>query len=205
MDGDVVFAPPPTWLPDDLSPPTLREGSDLTLDRWNAWRAPDDAPGHAVSGCIGVDLGTWTDEATALALDRLTAITGAVATRLDPTAELHLARTERTDTVVAQTFVGGADGQGPPVGRTFLGFTGPRDHPHLRGCFALCAPATPACEEALAAATTSAFVVPPETSAPLRAVVFGVHHPRAVAVGAVTLFLLLGVVGVWTRPRPRRK
>jgi hypothetical protein len=205
MAGDVVFAPPPTWARVDLPPPALREGSDLAVDRWDAWGAPDDGPGRAVSGCVGVDLGTWTDEATPFALDRLTATVGAIAARLDAGAELHLARTERTEAVVAQTFAGVTDTQGPPVARTFLGFTGPSDHPHLRGCFALCAPATPACEQALATATTSEFVAPPPATAPLRAVVFGVHHPRAVALSGVTLFLLLGVVGVLTRPRSRRK
>ena len=205
MAGDVVFAPPSAWLRADIPPPALRESLDVAIDRWDAWRAPDDGPGRAASACFGVDLGTWTDEATPFALDRLAAMTAAIATRLDATAELHLSRTDCADAVVAQAFVGGVDPHATPVARTFLGFTGPRDHPHLRACFVLCAPTTPACEVAIAATTTSGFVAAPEASAPVRAVVFGVHHPRAVAAGGVTLFLLLGVVGVWTRPRPRRK
>jgi hypothetical protein len=183
----------------------LREGSEFTIDRWDVWRPPDDGPGRAAVGCFGVDLGTWTDEATPLALERLSASMGAVALRLDGTSELHLAATEHAGAVVEQAFVRVAAPPGPTVARTFLGFAGPGDSPHLRGCFALCAPTTGACEGSLSSASATDFVAPPPASFPVRALVFGVHHPRGVAMGSVGLFVLLGVVAVWTRPRSRRK
>jgi len=206
MSGDVAFDAPTGWVRAEVARPVFTSGTEITIDRWDAWRAPDDGAGRAVSACLGVDLRTWADEATPFALDRLAATAGSVASRLDPALGLQASRTERTGVVATQTFVDRDRPLGPAVARTFLGFAGAAAPPHLRACFVVCAPTTRACEVALAAARpTSEFAAPPPASAPLRALVLGVHHPRAVAAGGAALFVLSGLVAVWTRPRPRRK
>jgi hypothetical protein len=200
--GDVAFTPPAGWVRVDFAPPDLGAGASVVVESWSAWRAPlDDAP-HVIGGCVGLDVSTWTDEATPIAEGRLAGMAQSTLTRLDLPDALTVIREDR-GAVVAQEWLGQ---DGVASARTFLGFTSRAGQPHLEGCFIVCAPHTRPCADAMSLASpTSAFVPPPATSAPLRAVVFAVHHSRAVATCGIALFFVAGVLAVWTRPRPRRK
>jgi len=207
IDGPAV-TPPDGWVRVEIPPPPVTNVSGVTVDEWAAWEAPagtQAAPGRVVVGCLGVELDTWTDEATPLAIERLQATTRSVAAQLDPATVLRALREERTPTMTAQELNRVDDAA--IVARTFLGFTrpSPGTSPRIEGCLVVCAPATAECEATLAKAIPPAFVPPPPASVVLRSVVYGVHHARAVAEAGATLFLLLGVVAVRTRPRPRRK
>jgi hypothetical protein len=221
MDADLAFSPPPGWTATDLAPLTLGAGSEVAIDRWNAWAAPDGAPGRAVSACLGVDLDAWIDEATPVALERLAAAAGRVAGGLDGAmTSLHVVGEERTAVTAGQTLarsrgVGvGVDVDARGVARTVLGFTtmrGPMPgdarapaRTRGRGCFVVCAPTTLECEHAMSAAVAVGFVAPPPPGAVGRGLACGVHHPRAVAASCASLLLLAGIVAVWTRPRTRR-
>ncbi len=204
MDG-VQFTPPPGWQTAVVAPPTLGPGSEVTVDRWEAWREAEGGPGRAVAACLGVDLGAWTDEATPVALERVLATTRTVAAGLDPGVELRVLGEDRSAIGASQRLARVGDGAERVVARTVLGFTRPGPRPHLAGCFVVCAPTSAACEDALGTLDTSGFVPPPPPGALLRGVALGIHHPRAVAMSAAALFFLLGAVAIWTRPRPRRK
>jgi hypothetical protein len=199
--SDVSFAPPAGWVHADFAAPDFGPGASVVVESWNAWRAPGDAAPHLVAGCVGLDVSTWADEATPIALDRLAGMAQSTLTRLQAPGALPVTREDRA-AVVAQQWLG----EDVAAARTFLGFTARAGRPHLEGCFLVCAPRTQACVDALnLASPTSAFVVPPAASAPLRAVVFAIHHSRGVAASWIALFFVAGVLAVWTRPRPRRK
>jgi len=182
-------------------------GSEVGIDRWSAWQSPNvgGGAGYAVAGCIGLDLGAWTDEAAPIAFDRLDGAAASVAYRLDPTAGFTTRREQTVGPVVVHDIATGSGAEAHTVAKTFLGFVSALGRPRLRGCFVLCAPTTSACEEQVAAATATGFVAPPPAGSLLRATAVAIHHPRTVAGLGVTLFFALGVVAVWTRPRPRRK
>jgi len=203
--GPVRSSPPAGWLRVDIPAPDLPPDSELSIDAWTAWEEPGRAA-HLVSGCLGVDLRTWADEAAPLALERVVATTSSVATRLASVGTLRVRGEEHRGNVVVQELTGAGDSVGKLSARAFLGFVGPPDRPHLEGCFLLCAPTSPSCESSLAsAAPGEEFVSPPVTSTPLRAIVSAVHHPRAVVLGSLMLAVALGIVAIWTRPRPRTK
>jgi hypothetical protein len=204
MPGEIAFAPPAGWVPAEVARPELGSSTSLAVETCRAWQAPGDRPPRVVSACIGTDLRTWTTEANPIALERLAATAGATLLRLDLPGALKATREAQAGVVTEQWLVG--DGEERTTARTFLGFTSPSGEPHVVGCFVLCAPSTPACDEAMRlAAPTTAFVVPPQPSAPVRALLLAVHHSRATALGAIALFVVAGAVAVWQRPRPRRK
>jgi hypothetical protein len=199
----IAFTPPAGWSHALVSQPELGAGANISVEIWDAWQPPGNDDQRVVSGCLGTDLRTWTPEAAPIALERLDAVVSATLTRLDLPPALRVTRELRGD--VTEEWLAG-DGDAHGSARTFLGFTSRDGEPHLLGCFVLCAPASVACDDAIEHATpTSAFVPPPAASLPLRAVVLGVHHSRAVALGATALFVLAGALAIWTRPRPRRK
>jgi hypothetical protein len=176
----------------------------LAVETWSAWQAPGDGTARVVAACVGTDLRTWTREANPLALERLEATVGATLIRLELPGALRVTREVQAGVVTEQWLVG--EGNEPTTARTFLGFTSPGGEAHVVGCFVLCAPSSPACDETMrVAAPTTAFVPPPQPNAALRALLLAVHHSRATALGAIALFVVAGVVAVWQRPRPRRK
>jgi hypothetical protein len=189
--------------------PPPQEGSsdsELSLDSWRVWEEPAPGAGRAVSECLGLNLSTWTEEASPLAMERLQATMSAVAAKLTSGGALRVRGEERRGDMVTQDLVGSGESEGKLAGRALLGFVHVDHSPRLEGCFLLCAPTTAACERALASAAPGpGLVAPPAASAPLRAVVFGIHHARGVLVGAAALFVVLGLVAIWTRPRPRTK
>ena len=199
--GPIAFVPPPGWKPTAIEGPDLGRASEVSIDSWGAW-APSLGDGRAVSACLGLDVSTWTEEATPIALERLTGTASGVAVRLTSFENLYVEHQEQRADVASQTLV---SHDGAVSLRTFLGFTA-HDSPRLSGCFVLCAPTTPACDAALAAATpVGPFVPPPRPTVALQALVLAVHHPRDVAAGAVALFVAIGVAAIWMRPRPRTK
>jgi hypothetical protein len=204
MPGDLELGAPPGWVTAEEAPPSLKAGADLAVDRWSSWRPPDGGGPVEVAGCFGVDLSAWTDEATGFAQGQLAAMVAGVAARLDPSTSLHVVRTERSGHVAEQAFAAGDETNGPVVARTFLGFAS-LDPPRLHGCFVLCAPSSGECQQSVTAAKGTGFTEAPSASLPLRAVVTGVHHPKAVATLGVLLFLVAGAVAVWTRPGRTRK
>jgi hypothetical protein len=202
--GLIHFAPPQEWAPCVVARPELAKGGGVSVDAWSAWSDPN-AAAHAVHGCLGTDLGTWTDELGPFALERVAATMSTVATKLTGTTSLRAETVQHLGNVTTQSFASAGD-DAHVVGRTFLGFASTPRGPRIEGCFILCAPTTPTCDEALDAATPNAAFVPaPATSPPLRALVFGVHHPLAVAITLLSALCVLGVVAIVTRRRPRTK
>ncbi len=205
MPAAFAFEPPHGWTPAEEARPTLSAGSDVTIDLWSSWRAPDGGEGRAVSACFGMDLGTWIDEATPVALERLASTASSVALRLDGASPgMRVVREERSPEATEQALALPGAKDAPVVARTVLGFASGGE-PRVTGCFVLCSPTTRDCERSVETAKAEGFVPPPPASAFARSVAYGIHHPRGVAAASVALFLLAGVVAVWTRPRPRRK
>jgi len=199
----VALEPPPGWTPTDVARPSLG-GTELAFDAWEAWRAPEDASARLVSGCVGIDLAAWTPDATPIAIDRLHGVVASTLAALGSPGPLRIEREEHGERVTEHVLSGSGPLEGRVLGRTVLGFTANGSVTRLRGCFDVCANVTPACETALRHATASGYVSPPPPNAPLRALVFGIHHARGVAWSSVALFIAVGVVAVWRRPRPRR-
>ena len=197
----LVFHPPPGWMEADPPSLGLPEGSELAVDKALGWRAPA-GEARASAACVGMDLHTWTEEVVPIAVDRLDGLVGSIVTRHDRGVTLRLIREERSGGIVERWL--GSEG-GAPVARTVLGFVGPRGKTRLEACFVVCAPADDACEQAVERSTAEGFVAPPPATIWVRAIATGARHPRMMATTTIALFLLVGIVLVWTRPRAPRK
>ncbi len=190
----------------------MRADTGITVDVWAAWAAPNGDPGRAVVGCFGFPLDTWADDMRGIAIDGLRASMRGEALSLEPGLGLAVLGSDQGVAMTSERFVRDGDASGHVLARTFLGFVrepvhagSTRAQSKLEGCFALCAPTTDDCEEALAHAVPPLMLPPPPATLLVRGAVALLHHSHMVAIGAVTLFLCMGVLAVVTRPRPLRK
>jgi len=193
---------PAAWVPFELTPPSLVRSHGVTIDGWEAWQAPSGS-GHSVRGCFGLDLSTWSDEATPLAFERIDAMAGSVGARFEPGLAVGVVHEERGETTLTHMLSRPPNGE--PVAETFLGFVSAAGQPRLEACFVVCIAPGDKCAAPLAEAAPPIFVPPPRASGIVQALVLGMHHPDGVASAGLMLFLSVGALAVATRPRPRRK
>lgn len=205
----VVAEPPPGWVSAEIEAPKIAESAGAVMTQWQAVRA-EDGGAALVTGCVATPVPGWVDDMRPAVEARTTALAGAAAARItgvpiDVRAESSLAP-ERPQGVFALRAAN--DLAGPVIGsaRTFLGF----DEARVFTCFATCAnrprastSGHEACARAVASARLDGSGPPPPPGLGLRGATWAVHHPRPFAVGAGLVVIVLGILAVVTRRRPR--
>ena len=200
----VVAEAPAGWVAAEIEKPAIAESSGARFVQWQASRsAVDDAA--LASGCVATPIPGWVEDMRPAVEGRNVALAGAVAAKI--TGAPVDARAE------GGTFAlrAASDLAGPIIGRarTFVGF----DESHVLTCFATCATKSgaslrrddPSCEHTIANARLEGSLPPPRPGLGLRAATWAVHHPRPVALAGLGLVVLLGILAVVVRRRPRSR
>lgn len=210
---------PTGWLPADIERPNIAESSGARYTQWEASRSARDDVG-LVMGCVATPIPGWVEDMRPAVEGRTVALAGASASKL--TGGPVDARAADDGTLVLRA---ASDLSGPLVGRarTFIGF----DESHVLTCFVSCTatsgvplrqePAALAAREGvgLDVASTCASIVsgatlegalpPPGPGVALRAATWAVHHPRPTALVGLGLVVMVGILAVVLRRRPRSR
>lgn len=189
------------WRGAEIEAPTLAESSGARFIQWRASRSDDAA---LVVGCVATPIPGWVEDMRPAVEARAVALVGAVTSKLT-NGPVDARPDEDGDLALRAP----GDLGGPLVGRarTFIGF----DESRVLTCFATCA--TPggvdvtatSCSRAVAGARLEGGLSPPPPGLGLRAATWAVHHPRPVALGGGGLVVLLGLLAVAARHRPRSR
>ena len=172
-----------------LAPPDLSQSARLTLEQW-------DGNASAVWGCVGADVGGWSDDATEIVQGKLIELASSTAERLrgvpTPMHATHVTADGRDRTLDAD------DGSAYAHARTFLVFTDGQVH----GCFLTCV--GPQCDTVV----TDALVEGSLRDAPPPGIVLGtlgavVHHPHAALASIGALILVAAALAIARRPKKR--
>jgi hypothetical protein len=220
----VAAEPPPGWPAAKIAPPKIAQnaGVELTSFRANHAGSSDARPDGAllgqdalVSGCVAVGLPGWVEDMRPAVEGRTTALAGAAAEKIT-----RIPMDARPDGAGGFDLRPASDLGGPPIGkaRTFIGF----DSSRVFSCFVTCtfenrttfqpgdtshAPAPPerslSCEDAVRDARLEGSMAPPEPGTGLRGVTWAVHHPRPTAFAGAAMVVVVGVLAVILRRRPR--
>jgi len=207
----VAFDTPAGWVATEIDKPPIAESSGARFVQWQAARSASDDAALAV-GCVATPIPGWIEDMRPAVEARTVALAGAVAARI--TGAPVDARVEDGSLALRAA----NDLGGPLVGRaqSFVGF----DDAHVVTCVATCAatgatrrhePArgptpdasTSDCPHVIAGARLEAALPPPKPGVGLRAATWAVHHPRPVALGGLGLVVLVGILAVVGRRRPR--
>jgi hypothetical protein len=162
----------------------------LTLEQW-------DGNASAIWGCVGADVGGWSDDATEIVQGKLIELASSTAERLrgapTPMHATHVTADGRDRTLDAD------DGSANAHARTFLVFTDGQVH----GCFLTCV--GPRCDSKV---VTDALVEGSLRDAPPPGIVLGtlgavVHHPHAALASIGALILVAAALAIARRPKKR--
>ncbi len=201
MSGPRVAVDPPAgWVATDIEKPPIAGSTGALLTTWSAHRS---AAGDVaiVSGCVATPIGMgWVEDMRPAVEGRTIALAGASASKI--TGAPVDARPGEAGVFALRAT---SDLAGPVIGnaRTFIGFADGR----VFTCFATCASTAGSgpreCERSVIEARLEGSRSPPAPGLALRGATWAVHHPRPTALGAFGLVVLLGVVAVASRRRPR--
>jgi len=201
---------PAGWVAtDDVAKPKIAEASGAAFVQWQASQS---ANGDAalVSGCVATPIPGWVEDMRPAVEARTVALAGAATSKI---AGGPIDARPAENGVLALRAA--SDVTGPVIGRarTFVGF----DESHVLTCFATCAAKSigslrhepsgslDACERAVTAARLEGALPPPEAGVALRAATWAVHHPRPAAMGGLAFVVVLGILTVVVRRRPRSR
>jgi len=196
----VAVDPPAGWVATEIEKPTIAGSTGALLTTWAAHRS---AAGDAaiVSGCVATPIPGWVEDMRPAVEGRTIALAGASASKI--TGAPVDARSGEAGVFALRAT---SDLVGPVIGhaRTFVGF----DEGRVFTCFATCAStAGPGpreeCDRSVIEARLEGSLSPPAPGLALRGATWAVHHPRPTALGAFGLVVLLGVIAVTARRRPR--
>jgi hypothetical protein len=195
---------PSSWHPFELEPPPLSAASGARFDSWMAMRDVAGTPVFA-AGCVATRIPGWVEDMRPSAEARVTGLAATTASRLLRRATHVVA--ERDGLLALrdpQSESSAVDG----FARTFLGF----DESRLYACVAVCAsrndvtaPATDAneCARVIFDARLEGSHAPPRPGPMLAGVSAAVHHPWHALITALGLVLLIAILAIVTRRRPR--
>lgn len=202
MSGPRVAVDPPAgWVATEIQKPPIASSTGALLTTWTAHRS---VAGDAaiVSGCVATPIGMgWVEDMRPAVEGRTIALAGASASKI--TGAPVDARSGEAGVFALRAT---SDLAGPVIGhaRTFVGF----DDGRVLTCFATCASTAgpgprEACDRSIIEARLEGSRSPPAPGLALRGATWAVHHPRPTAHGAFGLVVLLGVIAVASRRRPR--
>lgn len=199
----VALEPPPAWVRTDVERVPLTEGSGAGIVQWDGWRDPD-GDRTLLAGCVQTPIPGWVEDLRPSVVSRARGVALAASERL-------AGRTVLTEGDGASTALTDAASHAT-IGAlaTFLAFPASPSTPAVVTCFATCVTRRErATDGACAAAVASAVVVdggpPPDPGLALGAASWATHHARAVGLGALTLVLVGGFLGIVTRSKPRAR
>lgn len=213
MAPRVAVRTPAGWLTADIERPNIAESSGARFTQWEASRSAADGAA-LVTGCVATPIPGWVEDMRPAVEARTVALAGAAASKITGAPVDARSADDRTFELRAAN-----DLAGPIVGRarTFVGF----DESHVLTCFAACAaksgaslrqeppPGRPAgpveCAAAISGARLEGALPPPSPGLALRAATWAVHHPRPTALGALGLAVMVGILAVALRRRPRSR
>jgi hypothetical protein len=187
----VIAEAPSNWRTIDLAAPTLATAAGAEMTQWTAAGA---GGAVLVTGCVATPIPGWVEDMRPNVEARTVALAGKATSAITnrpmdarPAGELFQMRAA-------------SDLDGPilATARTFLGF----DESRVFTCFATCA-GDDACTRTIAEARLTGSLAPPRPGLGLRAVTWGVHHPRGTATGGGVAIAILAVLAVVLRRRPR--
>lgn len=179
--------------PARLPPPDLSETPQITLE---SWTVDTDGPAMLVTACFGGQAGSWLPEADDVAMQKLSQITLSTAMRAGLDVSMRPVGDAREGAVRTQTL----EGEGLRA-KTLLGFEAGGA---ARGCFVLCVRGGSSCREAADRShLDGALVEPPPPRAAMRALSWAVHHPAHAGSAILGVFVLGGIVAIFTRRRVR--
>ncbi len=188
---------PADWTSAEVARPPLTSATDARITQWEA-RSPTGGATTEVRACVATPIPGWVEDMRPAIEARTVAFAGATAERV---VGAQMDAREEKDVFLLRR---ASDLGGPVVGtaRTFLGF----DEGHVFTCVAVCASpaeATRACDATVAAARLEGSSPPPAPGIGLGAITWAVHHPRSVAAAAAGFIVLMAILALWRRRRPR--
>jgi hypothetical protein len=198
----VAAEPPHGWTATEIAKPKIAESSGA---HFTSWEALADGKHEAVlvTGCLATPIPGWVEDMRPAVEGRTVAFAGASTSMITgaPT-DARAAQDGLLDLRAANNLAG------PVIGRarTFVGF----DESSVFTCFAACGTKTREalhsdCERAVIEARLEGSHPPPPPGVALRGATWAVHHPRPVALGGAALVVVLGVLAVVVRRRPRSR